>query len=111
MTATFNSSEQTPDRHRFLSPAEIKAEEMERECTKSSNSLMRAMSNDVRGYRTCSVRACRRARRCRGDSSHECLTLVRRIPLSYEQHNNAIADIYQAVLRGRREGRKRGTAR
>jgi hypothetical protein len=100
-----------PDPYRFLSPAEIKAVEMESEYTKCRNALMRAMSNLVRGYRGCPLRDCRRARRCRGDSSHDCLTLVRRIPLSHEQQNNAIEDIYQAVRRRRRESRGRKESR
>ena len=111
MTRMSSFPEQDPDPYRFLSPAEIKAMEMENEYIKCRNALMRAMSNLARGYRGCPERSCRRARRCRGDSSHDCLTLVRRIPLSYEQQNNAIEDIYQAVRRRRRESRGRKESR
>jgi len=87
------------DSDRVLSPAEAKAEQADRDYTSCRNAVMRAMSNLVRAYRTCPSRACRRARRC-GVASLDCLTTMKRIPLSYEQPGVAIEDVYQDCAAG-----------
>jgi hypothetical protein len=89
-----------------LSPSEAKAEQADRDYTSCRNAVMRAMSNLVRGYRTCPASA----RRC-GVPSLDCLTTMKRIPLSYDQRVAAIDDVYQDLLRRRRDNRTRGAAR
>lgn len=105
MTLMFDPDD--PDR--VLSPAEAKAVQADRDYTTCRNAVMRAMSNDIRAYRTCPSRVCRRARRC-AVPSLDCLTTMKRIPLSYEQQGVAIDHVYQDLLRRRRESRKRGTS-
>ncbi len=106
MTTMFDSSDSCCDPRRVLSPADAKAEQADRDYTSCRNAVMRAMSNLVRGYRTCPVSVCRRARRC-GVASLDCLTTMKRIPLSYDQQGVAIDHVYQDLLRRRRESRKR----
>ncbi len=96
--------------HRVLSPAEAKAEQADRDYTTCRNAVMRAMSNRVRGYRTCPSRVCRRARRC-GVSSLDCLATIKRIPLSYDQQVGAIDEVYQDLLRRRRARKMRKAER
>lgn len=109
MTANLEPSDRDPQH--VLSPAEAKAEQLERDYTLCRNALMRGMSNTVRGYRTCPVRACRRARRCCGETTHACFETMRRIPLSYDQQVVAIEDIHQTILRRRRESKQRKVER
>ncbi len=92
-----------------LSPAEAKAVQADRDYTTCRNAVMRAMSNDIRAYRTCPSRVCSRARRC-AVPSLDCLTTMKRIPLSYDEQGIAIDDVYKDLLRRRRESRKRRAA-
>lgn len=106
MSRTSDPSNQGCEPGRALTPAEAKAEQADRDYTSCRNAVMRAMSNKVRGYRTCPVSVCRRARRC-GVSSLDCLATIKRIPLSYDQQMGAIDEVYQDLLRRRRGVRKR----
>lgn len=109
MVTMFESDDSGCDPDRILSPAEAKAEQADRDYTRCRNAVMRAMSNLVRAYRTCPSRACRRARRC-AVASLDCLTEMKRIPLSYEQQGVAIDDVYQSLLRRRRARGTRGAS-
>ncbi|MES2603253.1 MAG: hypothetical protein V4602_20835 [Pseudomonadota bacterium] len=99
-----------PDDPRRARPiAEIKAEQAQRDYDFCVSIMQREMSDHVRGYRTCRLGACRRARRC-SSLSRDCITTMPRIPLSSFEQSCAIEELHQEILRRRRGSRKRGTA-
>lgn len=94
-----------PDDPRRARPmAEIKAEQAQRDYDFCVNIMQREMSDYVRGYRTCRISACRRARRC-ASLSRDCMTTMPRIPLSSFEQSCAIEEVHQEILRRRRERR------
>lgn len=97
------------DPRRARSPAETKAEQAERDFLLACSIMRREVSDFARGYRTCAVSACRRARRC-SRATRDCFETMPRIPLSSFEQSCAIEDIHQELMRHRRESRKRGAA-
>jgi hypothetical protein len=98
------------DPRRARPPAEIRAEQAERDFQLARSVAMREVSDFVRGYRVCPVSACRRARRCIR-ASRDCFTAMTRMPLSHFEMNCAIDDVYEELRRRRRESRTCETAR
>lgn len=99
-----------PDDPRRARPlAEMKAEQAERDFDFCVSIMQREMSDYVRGYRTCRLGACRRARRC-ASASRDCIMTMPWIPLSAFEQACAIEDIFQEILRRRRERRTHRTA-
>ncbi|MBR2119531.1 MAG: hypothetical protein V4458_16820 [Pseudomonadota bacterium] len=92
------------DPRRARSIAEMKAEQVERDFDLCVSIMQREMSDYVRGYRTCRLGACRRARRC-ASISRDCIATMPRIPLSSFEQACAIEDILQEIVRRRRERR------
>lgn len=92
------------DPRRARSPAEIKAEQVERDYELCLSIMQREMSDYARGYRTCRVNVCRRARRC-AHASRDCVRTMPRIPLSSFEQSCAIEEVHQEILRRRRERR------
>ena len=100
-----------PDDPRFpRPPAELKAEREARDHAVCVNIMQREMSDYARGYRTCRIGACRRARRC-ASLSRDCIQTMPRIPLSSFEQACAVEEVYQEILRRRREQRGRGGER
>lgn len=97
------------DPRRARSLAEIKAEQAERDYELCLSIMQREMSDYARGYRTCRLGACRRARRC-AHASRDCVTTMPRIPLSSFEQSCAVEDILQEILRRRRERRTQTTS-
>lgn len=97
------------DPRRARSPAELKAEREARDYDFCVSILQREMSDYVRAHRTCRNGACRRARRC-ASASRDCMMTMPRVPLSSFEQVCAIEEVYQEILRRRREQRRRGAA-
>jgi hypothetical protein len=91
---------------RACSPAEMKAEQAERDFLLARNIMMREMSDYVRAYRTCRLGACRRARRC-AHVSRDCFHTMPRIPLSNFEQSCAIEEVRLELVKRRRESRGR----
>jgi len=92
------------DPRRACSPAEIKAEQAERDFLLARNIMLREMSDYVRAYRTCGQSVCRRARRC-AHVSRDCFYTMPRIPLSHVEQLCAIEEVRLEVVR-RRQSRR-----
>jgi hypothetical protein len=98
------------DPRRARSAAELKAEREARDYDLCVSIMQREMSDHVRAWRTCRIGACRRARRC-ASASRDCMMTMPRVPLSSFEQVCAIEEVYQEILRRRREQRRRGAAR
>lgn len=97
------------DPRRARSIAEMKEEQAERDHRLCVSIMQREMSDYARGYRTCRISACRRARRC-ASVSRDCFATMPRIPLSSFEQACAVEDILQEILRRRRERRTQTTS-